>query len=77
MSLTIEKRSDLQIIQNDVLRICNGSKLSDRISIELLHNKANLLSQRTKEAKTITDVDVYLFERGKCTTYTCKSDTKC
>ena len=40
MSLTIEKRSDLQIILNDVLRICNGSKLSDRISIELLHNKA-------------------------------------
>ena len=51
MSLTIEKRSELQKIQSDILRICNGSKLSDRISIELLHNKAKLLSlgQRRKK----------------------------
>ena len=37
MSLNKEKKYDLQIMQNDILRICNNTKLSDRVSIEKLH----------------------------------------
>ena len=39
-----DKKSDFQIIQNDVLRFCEGKKLEDKIPIEVLHKKAKLTS---------------------------------
>ena len=51
ISLTVEKRNELQIIQNDILRICNGTRIADRVSIELLHNKAKLLSLSQRRQK--------------------------
>ena len=42
MTCNRDKKSDLQIIQNDVLRFCENKRLEDRISIDVLHKKANL-----------------------------------
>ena len=39
-----DKKGDLQIIQNDALRFCSKNKRSDKISLNELHKKANLLS---------------------------------
>ena len=44
---------DLQVMQNDILRICNRSKLSDRISIEHLHMKSKLLSLEQRREKQL------------------------
>ena len=38
------RKSDLQIIQNDVLRFCENKRLQDKVSIELLHQNAKLVS---------------------------------
>ena len=43
ISLTNEKKNDFQIIQNDILRICNKTKHSDKVSIHLLHKRAKLI----------------------------------
>ena len=37
-------REDLQIIQNNALRLCLGIRLNDRISLVEIHSRANLLS---------------------------------
>ena len=39
-----DKKSDLQIIQNDVLRFCENKCVRDKIPIEQLHKTANLVS---------------------------------
>ena len=37
-------REDLQVIQNNALRLCLGLRLNDRISLTEIHSRANLLS---------------------------------
>ena len=37
-------RNDLQPLQNDILRICNLSRISDRVSIVELHAKCKIIS---------------------------------
>ena len=39
-----EDISDFQILQNDILRICNLSRISDRVSIKELHAKCKIIS---------------------------------
>ena len=39
-----DKKQDLQIIQNDVLRFCNNNKREDRVSLDTMHAKAKLIS---------------------------------
>ena len=70
MSLSKEKRNELQKIQNDILRICNGTRVVDRVSTEILHY-GKIIIIESKTTKTAIDFDVYLFERRQCTTYTC------
>ena len=43
-------KSDLQVLQNDILRICSRTRLSDRVSIPELHSKCkmNSLEQRMR-----------------------------
>ena len=36
-------KEDLQIIQNNVLRLCLGFRLKDRISLDVIYKKANLV----------------------------------
>ena len=44
ISCTKSDRHDLQIIQNDALRVCYNVKRRDKLSILNMHKKANLLS---------------------------------
>ena len=44
LSMINESKNDLQVMQNDILRICNNSRIADKISIGKLHKKARLLS---------------------------------
>ena len=39
-----EEKGDFQILQNDILRICNLSRISDRVSITELHAKCKIIS---------------------------------
>ena len=39
-----EDKNDFQKLQNDILRICNQSRLSDRVSIPVLHKRCKILS---------------------------------
>ena len=39
-----EDISDFQILQNDILRICNLSRISDRVSIKELHAKCKIIA---------------------------------
>ena len=46
-------KSDLQVLQNDILRICDRSRVSDRISIEKLHNRYKVLSLEQRMRKQL------------------------
>ena len=48
-----DKKHDLQVIQNDVLRFCEKKKLEDHISIELLHKNGNLISLEQRRVKQL------------------------
>ena len=48
-----EDRNDFQILQNDILRICNMSRLSDRVSIPYLHAKCKILSLEQRRRKQL------------------------
>ena len=53
VSCCMSDRSDLQKIQNDILRICFCSKLIDRVQISELHRKSNLLSLEQRMRKQL------------------------
>ena len=44
ISCNISDRRELQILQNNALRVCFNVRLRDRISVAGMHNRANLLS---------------------------------
>ena len=44
ISCNVSDRMDLQILQNNALRICFNVRLRDRVSIRHMHNRANILS---------------------------------
>ena len=44
---------DLQKMQNDILRICNRSKLCDRVSLVALHKKCKIISLKQRMKKTL------------------------
>ena len=48
-----DKNYDLQVIQDDVLRIFENKQLEDRVAIELLHKKANLVSREQRHVKQL------------------------
>ena len=62
MSLSKEKRNELQKIQNDILRICNGTRVVDRVSTEILHNKAKLLSLNQRRQKQLLTL-MYIYSK--------------
>ena len=39
-----DKKGEFQVLQNDALRFCSNNRLNDRVSLDVLHNKANLVS---------------------------------
>ena len=48
-----DKKGDLQVIQNDVLRFCENKQLKDRVSIELLHENAHLVSLEQRRVRQL------------------------
>ena len=48
-----EDKNDLQKLQNDILRICNMSKLADRVSIPVLHKKCKIISLEQRMRKQL------------------------
>ena len=53
ISCCVSDRADLQKIQNDILRVCYGSRLVDRIKISDLHERSNLLSLEQRMRKQL------------------------
>ena len=45
--------NDLQVLQNDILRVCNMTNLSDKISIPTLHEKCKILSLKQRMQKQL------------------------
>ena len=50
-------------MQNDILRFCDNKKLEDRVSIEILHKKANLVSLEQCRAKQVLSL---MYKLSKC-----------
>ena len=44
ISCNVSNRNDLQTLQNNALRVCFNVKLRDRVSVNRMHDRANLLS---------------------------------
>ena len=55
-------KGDLQNMQNDILRICFGTRISDRVSIEKLHKKCKILGLEQRMRKQILWL-MYLLSR--------------
>ena len=53
LSCCASDRYDLQTLQNDILRVCYRSRLTDRVRISDLHNKAKLLSLEQRMRKQL------------------------
>ena len=53
LSCRTEEKNELQKLQNDVLRVCNLSKISDRISIPKLHASCKIISLEQRMRKQL------------------------
>ena len=53
LALNKSDLDDLQIIQNDILRICIVSKVSDRVSLVNLHKKCKIISLKQRMQKQL------------------------
>ena len=62
ISCTKGKKHDLQVMQNDVLRFCENKRLEDRVSIELLHKNANLISLEQRRTKQLL---ILMYKKSK------------
>ena len=48
-----DDKRDLPVLQNDTLRICNMSRISDRVSIEELHANCKIVSLEQRRRKQL------------------------
>ena len=53
ISCNISERGDLQTLQNHALRICYNVRLRDKVSVNLMHNRAKLLSLEQRRQKQV------------------------
>ena len=51
ISCNKNKKHDLQVMQNDVLRFCNNNKREDRVMLNDVHKKAKLVSLEQRVSK--------------------------
>ena len=65
ISCRICDKSDIQVLQNDILRICDKSRVADRVSIEKLHNKYKVLSLEQRMHKQLLWLMYLLSKEGK------------
>ena len=69
-----DNKNDLQIIQNDILRTCNKSKLSDKQSIYSLQKKANLLGLEQRRQKESLSL-MYIYSKQANIRHICERQT--
>ena len=62
LSCNRDKKYDLQIIQNDVLRFCENKRLEDKIPIEQLHKRSNLINL---EQRRVNQVLVIMYKLSR------------
>ena len=62
LSLSKERKDDLQVVQNDILRICNNSRLADKVSVQKLHKKAHLLNLDQRWEKQLLS-SMYIYSK--------------
>ena len=53
ISLNIQDKKNLQIMQNDVLRYCYNVRLADRVTIVDLHTRAKLSSLEKRRLRRL------------------------
>ena len=53
IACTRDKKRDLQVIQNDVLRFYNNNKREDKVLLNVMHKNANLISLEQRRCKQI------------------------
>ena len=51
LSINNSDKNDLQVLQNNALRICYYVRLRDKVLIERMHNHTNLLSLEQRRQK--------------------------
>ena len=59
-----EDKNDLQVLQNDLLHICNRSRIADRISIAKLHAKCKIVSLEQRRRKQLLRL-MFLLSKDK------------
>ena len=59
---------ELQIVQNDILRICNETRISDRVSIPELHKKCKTIGLRQRMQKQMLWL-MFILSRDNCYLY--------
>ena len=47
------KKNTLQVLQNDVLRFCDNDRLEDKVSLDVMHGKARLVSLEQRRYKQL------------------------
>ena len=57
--------NDLQVLQNNALRICFNVRLRDMVSVERMHNRAKLLSLDQRRQKQV--LFLLFIHKGRCT----------
>ena len=59
LSLNVEDKKDLQIMQNDALRLCYNIRLSDRVTIVNLHEQAKLSSLEQRRIRQLLGLQFF------------------
>ena len=65
IACTRNKKHDLQVIQNDVLRFCENSQREDRISLDVMHNKVKLISLEQRRCKQVLSLMFKLSKKNR------------
>ena len=76
ISCCTSDRADLQKIQNDILRVCHRACLTDRVKIEDLHIKSNLLSLEQRMRKQLLWL-MYILSLDQNNRKICPCDLRC
>ena len=65
ISVNAGDKHDLQVMQNDALRFCNGLKLLDMMPVALLHNSVHLLSLEQRRQKQVLKIMFIQAKKGR------------
>ena len=63
LSLNVEDKRDLQIMQNDALRYCYNERSSDHVTIVDLHERAKLSSLEQRRIRKLLGLQLLLYKK--------------